>query len=286
MPLPVDEFVRRGQEIIEANGAQHAVARHAGQSEADTARSDMPETAENVARAKSMLSAIDPDVARPEWRQVCSSVMATGWDCAEVLIRDWSTAGEAFTEKDFANVVRDFDPMRGTGFGTLVHLARKYGWKERSAIEEVRFTGNGVDVENGKLFAGEFRNRLLYVHETGEWLWFSPQQGWVATKPGEADRAGKEVLAMLRLEAGERYKTEGAEGPSVKRMMAHVRHTSKANNLRAMIEMAKSEPGMTVRLSEFDDDPMLLGVANGVLDLRTATSCRCHRTCSSASAAT
>ena len=34
---------------------------------------------------------------------------------------------------------------------------------------------------------------------------------------------GKEVLAMLRLEAGERYKTEGAEGPSVKRMMAHVR---------------------------------------------------------------
>ena len=36
-----------------------------------------------------------------------------------------------------------------------------------------------------------------------------------------------------------------------------------------MIEMAKSEPGMTVRLSDFDDDPMLLGVANGVLDLRT-----------------
>ena len=55
----------------------------------------------------------------------------------------------------------------------------------------------------------------------------------------------------------------------MKRMMAHVRYTSKANNLRAMIEMAKSEPGMTVRLSDFDDDPMLLGVVNGVLDLRT-----------------
>jgi putative DNA primase/helicase len=36
-----------------------------------------------------------------------------------------------------------------------------------------------------------------------------------------------------------------------------------------MIEMAKSEPGMTAQLSDFDSDPMLLGVANGVLDLRT-----------------
>ncbi|UUZ76317.1 hypothetical protein LP414_00225 [Polaromonas sp. P1(28)-13] len=36
-----------------------------------------------------------------------------------------------------------------------------------------------------------------------------------------------------------------------------------------MIDMAKSEPGMTVRLCELDADPMLLGVANGVLNLRT-----------------
>ena len=36
-----------------------------------------------------------------------------------------------------------------------------------------------------------------------------------------------------------------------------------------MIDMAKSEPKMTVRLCDLDADPMLLGVANGVLDLRT-----------------
>ena len=218
-----------------------------------------------------MLTVIDPDIERSEWRQVCWAVMATGWDCAETIARDWSTAGETFTEKDFANVVRDFDPMRGTGFGTLIHLAREHGWKEPSAIEEARFTGTGVDVENGKLFAGMFRNRLLYVHETGDWLLFDLEQGWVSAPPGEADRAAKNVLAKLRRDASERYKTEGADDPSVKRMMAHVRYTSKANNLRAMIEMAKSEPGMTVRLSEFDDDPMLLGVANGALDLRTGT---------------
>ncbi len=53
--------------------------------------------------------------------------------------------------------------------------------------------------------------------------------------------------------------------------MRHVEYSSKAPNLRAMIEMAKSEPGMTVQLSEFDNDPMLLGVTNGVLDLNKGT---------------
>jgi putative DNA primase/helicase len=51
--------------------------------------------------------------------------------------------------------------------------------------------------------------------------------------------------------------------------MAHVERTSRAQNLRAMIEMAKSETGMTGCLSDFDDHPWLLGVSNGVLDLRS-----------------
>ena len=36
-----------------------------------------------------------------------------------------------------------------------------------------------------------------------------------------------------------------------------------------MIDMAKSEPGMSANLADFDAHPMLLGVANGVLDLRS-----------------
>jgi D5 N terminal like/Bifunctional DNA primase/polymerase, N-terminal/Primase C terminal 2 (PriCT-2) len=163
--------------------------------------------------------------------------------------------------------------------GTIIKAAKDAGFvfalpAQSAAVNPaeagaVRFTASGWDVENGKLFAGMFRSRLLYVYETGDWLLFDLERGWVLAPPGEADRAAKAVLANLRRDAGERYKTKGADNRSVKRMMAHVRHTSKANGLRAMIEMAKSELGMTVRLSDFDDDPMLLGLANGVLDLRT-----------------
>jgi putative DNA primase/helicase len=115
-----------------------------------------------------------------------------------------------------------------------------------------------------------FRTKLLHVHEIGEWLLFSSQQGWVPAPPGEADRAAKEVLAMMHNYAAERYKA-APDHPNTKRLMAQVERTSKAPNLRAMIEMAKSEPGMTVRLSEFDNDPARLGVANGVLDLKNGT---------------
>src|SRR5208337_4614050 len=61
-------------------------------------------------------------------------MLATKWDCAESLIHEWSVKGEKFLQKDFANVVRDFDPNRGTGFGTLVHFAEKYGQTDTAAI--------------------------------------------------------------------------------------------------------------------------------------------------------
>jgi putative DNA primase/helicase len=115
-----------------------------------------------------------------------------------------------------------------------------------------------------------FRTKLLHVHEIDEWLLFGSQLGWVSAPPGEADRAAKEVLATIRNHAAERYKA-APDDPNTKRLMAHVARTSNAPHLRAMIEMAKSETGMTVQLSEFDDDPMLLGVANGVLDLQKGT---------------
>ncbi len=137
-----------------------------------------------------------------------------------------------------------------------------------STVASAQVTGSVGDVENGKLFAGMFQDKLLYVYETGEWLLFDPQQGWVSAPPGEAERGAKEVLAALRDHAAQCYKT-APDDPKTKRAMAHVARTSDARHIRAMIEMAKSEPGMTAQLCEFDNDPMLLGVANGVLDLRT-----------------
>ncbi len=39
--------------------------------------------------------------------------------------------------------------------------------------------------------------------------------------------------------------------------------------IRAMISLARGEPGIPVRPEELDSDPYLLNVSNGTLDLRT-----------------
>lgn len=225
-----------------------------------------PETQEEIARLQSMLAAIPADCDRVTWRNVIWAVAATGWGCAESLVREWSlTAPSLFVEGDFYRDWKSFDSNGGIGFGTLVHHARLHGWVDGVSTEE-RFTGNGGDVTNGRIFASVWRGKLLFIHETGDVLSFAAQ-GWISAPPGEADRAAKDVLAKLRDKAAEQYRI-AADDPKTKRLMAHVERTSKAPNLRAMIEMAKSEPGITCSLNEFDANPMHLGVANGMLDLR------------------
>lgn len=228
----------------------------------------LSETAENVAKVQGMLAAVPADCGRDMWRNICWAVMALGWNTGEELVREWSmTAPGKFDEAEFAKVAASFRLDGGVGFGTLVHHAKQHGWVEPDSLESERFTGSGGDVANGRLFARAHRDKLLFVHETGETLRFDAAAGWVSALPGEEDRAAKFVLAKLREKAAEQYKSS-PDDPKTKRLMAHVERTSKAGNLRAMIEMAKSEGGMTVSLNQFDADPMLLGVKNGVLDLR------------------
>jgi putative DNA primase/helicase len=159
---------------------------------------------------------------------------------------------------------------------TLIKAAKNTGFimpgRPQGVATEIVVTHDDTrwDIKNGRLFADTFRNKLLFIHETEEVLAFDEVSGWVHAEPGEADRAAKEVVAKLRAQAAEEWK-RNPEDLKTKALIRHVDYSSKDANLQAMIRLAQSERGMTVRLSEFDDDPLLLGVANGVLDLKKAT---------------
>jgi putative DNA primase/helicase len=228
------------------------------------------EVPSEIERVKSMLAIIPADCDRSTWLRVLWSVAATQWECAEDLARSWSmTAPEKYDDATFNRAWNSFDPDGGVGFGTLDYHARLHGWYATSSEVE-KFTGSGGDVRNGRLFANEWLDKLMFIHETGEVLTFKETSGWVDAPPGEADRAAKDVLAKLREYAAECYKTS-PEDPKTKRIMAHVERTSKAPNLFAMIQMARSEPGMTRSLNEFDANQMHLGLENGVLNLKTVS---------------
>lgn len=89
-----------------------------------------PETPEQVANARDMLSHLTADCDYDTWRDLIWAIEATGWDCAEELGREWSmTAPHRFDEAAFQQVRRSYKPG-GIGFGTLVFKAKEAGWKE------------------------------------------------------------------------------------------------------------------------------------------------------------
>ena len=200
-PFRVDALVCRGKEII---AERQTPVRNSSNS---SPQAKMPETNENIEYVKSLLNAVPADVDRATWRSSVWAVASLGWESGEDLARDWSeTAPDKYDAADFDGVWKSYDPARESrvNFGTLVHIAGRYGAPvDRSKLV---FTGLGADIFNGKKFAELFRDRLLHIHETNQWLIFDPQQGWVVAPPGEAERSAKFVVKVLWDEFVDRVK--------------------------------------------------------------------------------
>lgn len=124
------------------------------------------------------------------------------------------------------------------------------------------------DIATGYAFAQENRGRSVYLIETDRWLQFDPAIGWKHATQNDIARAAKNVVAKLLHEASAEVLSHPEWNGRSKRMSRAL----KASNLQsmcAMVEMGKSEPGMSLSANEFDADPMQLGVQNGILDLKT-----------------
>lgn len=122
------------------------------------------------------------------------------------------------------------------------------------------------DIRNGKVFAEMHRNKLLFVKPMGRWLGWDGNRWAICTRGEEMEAAKKTAKRLLndanRMTAGSSKKN--------KRLFAHALQTQNLPRLEAMIRLASSELGMVIgNASELDADPWLLGVKNGVVDLRT-----------------
>ena len=122
------------------------------------------------------------------------------------------------------------------------------------------------DVANGERYAEHFREQLLFVRDTPQVLVFDQNMGWKAAPSTYPMQAAKIVVQAMREKAAEAFSKELS---NAKAMLTEVTRTSKEHNMRAMISMAKSEDSMSIGLGEIDSNPYLLGVYNGVVDLKT-----------------
>lgn len=118
-----------------------------------------------------------------------------------------------------------------------------------------------------RFFADLYKGKMVYVASFGKWLrWDEATTRWVWCDLGEHIEAGKATVLEL-------YRIACANGANDyeawKRTIAAMGSLQTEKRIRSILELAKSEPGMSILPEAMDAHPELLGVSNGVVDLRT-----------------
>ena len=120
-------------------------------------------------------------------------------------------------------------------------------------------TDSGNAIRLVKLFGVDIR----YVYEFKKWIHWNGSR-WIFDEDGYMFRLAKETARSISQEA--------ANETDESRRRALIQHALKSENkqqLDSMIQVAKTEEGMTISQSQLDQDKYLLGVVNGVINLRT-----------------
>ena len=236
-----------------------------------------PETTENVERVRDALAALDADMLYPQWVTILMAIRSTGWGCAEGLAREWSEFGVKYSDTSFDKAWVSIQPEGGTTLGTLFHMAQATGWEDprRVQLASVLVTDQAAavaaevrDVLNGRVFADMWKGRLIRVDQTGDVLSFDPYIGWAnaGDSVNAMRKAARETLAHMSEEAATLLKAGEVE--KSQKITKHVTLCSTLPRMDAMAAVAWTHNGMTMSASDLDAETDLLGVRNGVLDLR------------------
>lgn len=129
------------------------------------------------------------------------------------------------------------------------------------------------DAGNAELFAFLHGGETCYIHQMKQWAIYNNDHWERDEKSGILLKAKGAV--RLRQQAA----TQIADGDTRKRALAFTIKSESTYALNAMLDQAKAEPSIATSVTEWDADPWLLGVANGVVDLRTGELVNDSRTC-------
>lgn len=240
-----------------------------------------------VTVVESALDHVSPDVAYDKWRSIVWAIMSTGWACAPQIAHGWSKlAPHRYDPAAVEALIRTFDPTKGIKIATLFHHAKQNGWTmpqqyplavvhptapppppipgRAGAYRPVDWSQHG-DVRNARHFAALFGGRLLYIHGVKKWLRWSDAR-WVLCDQGQEIEAAKQAAQAMMADAAASLAVDQDRGKlRVKEAMA----AHQISRLKATLELARSEPGMSAGQADLDANPTLLGVGNGVVDLKS-----------------
>jgi putative DNA primase/helicase len=239
-------------------------------------RATLAETPENIALVESLLAALDPDPHpagagknRMPYLQTIWGIADLGWHCGYDIARKWAAGGDLFESRAFDSDWKSFKTDGGIHFGTLVHLAKGAGWVDTTpATTAIRDAWESLnDAGNGDRLLNAYGESLAYISDAGYWL-IRHQERWHHDKKGSITVLATQAMRTIYREA-EIY---AATNPDLAKAAAkHAGHSLRAGSIEAAIRLAATAPAIAVTSDQLDADNYLLGVSNGVLDLRTGT---------------
>jgi putative DNA primase/helicase len=127
------------------------------------------------------------------------------------------------------------------------------------------------DTGNAARFARKHEDETMFVFGLGWYLWDGLR--WVHDSVRKVVEWAKVVARSIYDEA-----VAVDDGTARDKVLKHAKSSLNAPRLKACIELAQSVPELVASAGDLDSHEMLLGVANGVIDLTTGKLRRAQRT--------
>ena len=120
-----------------------------------------------------------------------------------------------------------------------------------------------TDLGNARTFAAHHGQDICYCSALRKWLTWDGSR-WVADEIGEIERKAKATVVRMAVEA-----TKIKDDERRTQALRYAFRCQSAYKIKAMINLAQSEPGIAIRTSDLDANAWQLNVLNGTLDLKT-----------------
>ncbi len=227
---------------------------------------NLPVAGWNVERIRSeILPRLKDFEDRDNWRDVCFALhhQTGGSDEGLELFHEYSQRIPEMYDPNEVDALwksTKLNPNRlNKTFRWLLYLVRQQITESASHIMG--------DLDNARYFRSMFEGEFLFCHSNRKWLRFTGMR-WEWCQKDEQIGAAKLVAEQIMDKAGELFKLD-PNGPQSKAWQSHAKAIRSNGRIIAMLELATSEPGMGIaNISDLDSQPMLLGVRNGVFDLK------------------
>lgn len=196
----------------------------------------------------------------------------TGIDRGEEVGRLLSGAVKPLRVVHFPDLPEHGDVSDWLNLGNTAHdlfelVKATPDWHEQAEaeVEKAVSENNPTDLGNAQRLIQRHGQDLRYSYKLGKWLVWTDGV-WKVDEGGLIEQRAKDTVKSIYAEAAAQEFADDR-----KKLAVHALRSEADGKIKAMMSLARSEPGVSVAIDDLDTDGSLLNCQNGIVDLRTGT---------------